>query len=189
MFLWAIYLFPQSICLPCFNLYIPIIDLPSLLQELCEPILWIYKLLTDTWMWKLGLRPHNSQKRNTNCKWGFRYSADSQLSLQVGDRSCQRRLMGHHKLTKNVINTVYHLCDRRQDSVLIILAKTRIVSRQYMYTVWQVGTWIGSVVCHCHCCRRWRWQHGCHPILGMPILPCDSKRVGWRNPMEESGEQ
>jgi hypothetical protein len=25
--------------------------------------------------------------------------------------------------------------------------------------------------------RRSRWQHGCHPILGMPVLPWDSKRV------------
>jgi hypothetical protein len=29
------------------------------------PILGIYKLLTDVLMWKLGLRPRNSQKRNT----------------------------------------------------------------------------------------------------------------------------
>ncbi len=26
---------------------------------------WEYKSLKDTWMWKLVLRPHNSQKRNT----------------------------------------------------------------------------------------------------------------------------
>jgi hypothetical protein len=39
-----------------------------LLQEICGfcgPILRIYKSLTDIWMWKLGLRPSNSQKRNT----------------------------------------------------------------------------------------------------------------------------
>ncbi len=29
------------------------------------PILGINKSLTDTWTWKLGLRPRNSQKRNT----------------------------------------------------------------------------------------------------------------------------
>ncbi len=44
---------------------IPTIDLPILLQEICGPILGIYKSFTDTWMWKLGLRPRNSQKRNT----------------------------------------------------------------------------------------------------------------------------
>jgi hypothetical protein len=27
-------------------------------------ILWIYKSLKDTWMWKFGLRPRYSQKRN-----------------------------------------------------------------------------------------------------------------------------
>ncbi len=35
------------------DLYIPTIDLPVWLQERCELILGIYKLLTDTWMWKL----------------------------------------------------------------------------------------------------------------------------------------
>ncbi len=30
--------------------------LPFLLEEICRPILGIYKSLTDTWMWKLGLR-------------------------------------------------------------------------------------------------------------------------------------
>jgi hypothetical protein len=30
------------------DLYIPTIDLPILLQEICGPILGIYKLLTDT---------------------------------------------------------------------------------------------------------------------------------------------
>jgi hypothetical protein len=38
---------------------------PILLQEICGLILGIYKSLTDTWMWKLGLRQRNSQKRNT----------------------------------------------------------------------------------------------------------------------------
>ncbi len=33
--------------------------------EIYGPILGICKSLTDTWMWKLGLRPRNSQKRNT----------------------------------------------------------------------------------------------------------------------------
>jgi hypothetical protein len=39
--------------------------LPILLEEICRLILGLYKSLTDTWMWKLGLRPRNSQKRNT----------------------------------------------------------------------------------------------------------------------------
>jgi hypothetical protein len=47
-------------------LYISRIGLPILLQEnIFGTILGIYKLLTDTWMWKWGLRSHNSQKRNT----------------------------------------------------------------------------------------------------------------------------
>ena len=47
------------------DLYIPTIDLHILLQKICGPILGIYISLTDTWMWKLGLMPRNSQKKNT----------------------------------------------------------------------------------------------------------------------------
>ncbi len=66
----------KGIARPCHNpsfhihvsvsdLHIPTIDLPILLQEISGPIMGIYESLTDTWMWKLGLRPRNSQKRNT----------------------------------------------------------------------------------------------------------------------------
>jgi hypothetical protein len=47
---------PISTLLSLSDLYISTIGLPILLQEKCRPILGIYKLLTDTWMWKLGLR-------------------------------------------------------------------------------------------------------------------------------------
>ncbi len=47
------------------DLYIPTIGLPILLEEICRPILGLYKSLTDTWMLKLGLRSRYSQKRNT----------------------------------------------------------------------------------------------------------------------------
>jgi hypothetical protein len=51
-------------CLWANYTYIPTTGLPFLLEEICGPILEIYKSLTDTWMWKLWLRPSNSQKRN-----------------------------------------------------------------------------------------------------------------------------
>ena len=51
MFLCAIYIFPRSVCIFC-------------CRKISGPIVGIYKSLTDTWMWKLGLRPRNSQKRN-----------------------------------------------------------------------------------------------------------------------------
>jgi hypothetical protein len=51
IYLWEIYIFPGSVCLFC-------------CREICGPILGIYKSLTDTWMWKLGLRPRYSQKRS-----------------------------------------------------------------------------------------------------------------------------
>ncbi len=38
-------------------------------RKICGPILEIYKSLTDTWMWKLVLRPRNNQKRIH--KWDF----------------------------------------------------------------------------------------------------------------------
>jgi hypothetical protein len=53
-YLWEIYIFPGYVCLFC-------------CRKICVPILGIYKSLTDTWIWKLGLRPRNSQKRNTKC--------------------------------------------------------------------------------------------------------------------------
>ncbi len=49
---WEICIFPGSVCLFC-------------CRKICEPILGIYKSLTDSWIWKLGLRPRNSQKMNT----------------------------------------------------------------------------------------------------------------------------
>jgi hypothetical protein len=47
------------------ELFIPTIGLPILLEEICKPVLGLNKSLTDTQMWKLGLRPRYSQKRNT----------------------------------------------------------------------------------------------------------------------------
>ncbi len=45
--LWAIYIFPWSVCLFCY-------------MKIRGPIMGIYKSLTDIWMWKLGLRLRNS---------------------------------------------------------------------------------------------------------------------------------
>ncbi len=56
------------------DLYISTIKLPIMLQEICGQILGIYKSLTNTWMWKLGLRPRNPKKRNN--KWDFHCSAE-----------------------------------------------------------------------------------------------------------------
>ncbi len=60
MCLWAIYIFP-------------LINLPSLLQEICGPTLGIYKSLTDMGMWKLGLS--SVVPRKGIHKWDFRCSA------------------------------------------------------------------------------------------------------------------
>jgi hypothetical protein len=52
MCLWAVYIFPVSVhILFC--------------SRICRPSVEIYKSLTDTWMWKLGLRPCNSFSGNT----------------------------------------------------------------------------------------------------------------------------
>ncbi len=45
-YLWAIYIFPWSVCLFC-------------CRKIGGPIVGIYKSLTDTWIWKLGTRPHS----------------------------------------------------------------------------------------------------------------------------------
>jgi hypothetical protein len=52
-----------------------------LLEEICGPILGLYKSITDTRMWKLGLRPRNSQKRNTVYKQNCRCSVFQTYSI------------------------------------------------------------------------------------------------------------
>jgi hypothetical protein len=69
LYLWEIYKFPGLVCLFC-------------CRGICGPILGIYKLLTDTWMWKLGLRPCNFQKKNT--QMGF--------SLQCSIKNFKKRI-------------------------------------------------------------------------------------------------
>ncbi len=49
IYLWEIYIFPGSVCLFC-------------CREICGPILGKYESLTDTCMWKLGLRPRIPRK-------------------------------------------------------------------------------------------------------------------------------
>ncbi len=56
------------------DLYNPTIGLPIQLEEICRPILGLYKSLTDTWMWKLGLRARYSQKRNTEVGFSLQCS-------------------------------------------------------------------------------------------------------------------
>ncbi len=53
--LWAIYLFPWSVCLFC-------------CRKIYGPILGIQKLLTNTWLWKLGLWPRSF---SGNTQMGF----------------------------------------------------------------------------------------------------------------------
>jgi hypothetical protein len=64
-------------------LYILKIEMPILLQEICEPILGIYKSLTDTWMWKLGRRPAEQFPEKEYIKGIFVAAADTCM-LQGG---------------------------------------------------------------------------------------------------------
>ncbi len=65
IYLWEIYIFQGSVCLFC-------------CWEICGPILGLYKSLTDTWMWKFGLKPWIPRKGIH--KWDFPCSA--------ADKSC-----------------------------------------------------------------------------------------------------
>jgi hypothetical protein len=79
MCLWAIYIFPGSILI--FSRY-----------RIGIPIVGLYKSRTDTWMWKLGLRPYNSFSRNSNSN----FQIFGIVSLQC---VCQR----HHFLRLTLI--------------------------------------------------------------------------------------
>ncbi len=70
--LWANYIFLRSACLFCCRKYVE----------------WTDPSLTDTWMWKLGLRPRNSQKRN----------AEMGFSLQCGIHQHQASVLGERWL-------------------------------------------------------------------------------------------
>ncbi len=80
--------------------YISTIDLPILLQEICGPILEIYKSIRDTWMWKLGLRPRNSQERNSQlgfslqCMVSRRGTAPESRRVQDQGGGCRGRGAG-----------------------------------------------------------------------------------------------
>ncbi len=57
---------------PNFHIHASVSDLyiPVLLEEICRPILGLYKSLTDTWMWKLGLRGRAIPRKGIH-KWDF----------------------------------------------------------------------------------------------------------------------
>ncbi len=69
MFCLPVPVFLHSYCISVRDLYISRTVCLFWCSQICGSILGIYcilyKSLTDTWLWKLGLRPRNSQKRNT----------------------------------------------------------------------------------------------------------------------------
>ncbi len=100
--IWFPFMFPQKwncyfqtriilFCLPVPNSYIceiyifPGSDCLFSCREICGQILGIYKSITDTCMWKLGLWP--AIPRKGIHKWYFPYSAG--CSIYNGDNSIQ----------------------------------------------------------------------------------------------------
>ncbi len=59
------------------DLYIPTIELPILLQEICGPILGKYKSLKDTWM-EIGTEAAQCPRKGIH-KWDFRCSVRNLL--------------------------------------------------------------------------------------------------------------
>ncbi len=71
------------------DLYIPKVNL---LQEICGPILGIYKSLTNTWMWKLGLWPRNPEKEYINGIFVAVWEASTLKSLTNSLYNCYSEL-------------------------------------------------------------------------------------------------
>ncbi len=106
IYLWEIYIFPGSIYLFC-------------CREISGPIRGIYKLFTDTWMWKLGLRP--AIPRKGIHKWDFpcsvkcqcktyKYSEDWQKLFIKSPRLLQVCGNGSNGLLWSLPPTIYDLC-------------------------------------------------------------------------------
>ena len=70
IYLWEIYIFPGPICLFC-------------CRKICEPIIGIHKSLTDTWMWKLGLRLRNSFSANTSMGFSLQFVLCRYLTSEI----------------------------------------------------------------------------------------------------------
>ncbi len=78
------------------DLYISRIGLPILFccREISGPILGIYESLTDTYMWKLGLRPRNSQKRDTSMGFSLQCTDVKTGECAVGEEGVVIRVCG-----------------------------------------------------------------------------------------------
>jgi hypothetical protein len=80
--------------------------LKSFLKYRCHPV---YKLLIDTWMWKLGLRPSNSQKRNKYMR----------ISLQCGANRVSRNT---YERGPSLVGKLGYLCQYKRWLSCIIFA-------------------------------------------------------------------
>ncbi len=131
------------------DLYITMIGLPILLEEICRPILGLYKSLTDTWMWILGLRPCNSQK-NIN-KWDFACSAVCGHPLKISLPSVLRATACYQpgQATWRARPNVYVHCKKRSGvfpspvglslTKLSLAGKNLIIPGQGVFGKWHPG--------------------------------------------------
>ncbi len=83
-----------------------------LLQEICGPILGIYKSLTDTCMWKLGMRPRNTQKGIQ--KWDF--SCSVSVRFRIGWKAFLLRGRAWHILKRQCIEIIFCCVQERVNS-------------------------------------------------------------------------
>ena len=87
MCLWAIYIFPGSVHIfSC--------------SRISRPIVEIYKSLTDTWIWKLGLRQRNSFSGNICFKFLVLWLCSVDLILSTIQRRLQMQFSMARKFTR-----------------------------------------------------------------------------------------
>ncbi len=105
MYLWAIYIFPGSVCLFCCS-------------QIGRPVLGIYKSFTDTWMEELGTRPCSFISGNSvQCGLGYKPVLSKSQKIKIKMLAIQWSLSWLFAMPYRVSRGPTQSCDRRSSLI------------------------------------------------------------------------